>query len=148
VTASTPTTYEFRAFLVNQQSGGTAGQSAAVEAVWQSGTRPKSLKLLFNGKSLPTEPLVGGADNYRDIPAGKTRIEARWTNDARGYDVVISMIEPAAKIYASCAAGTSCLVPQRVTILVDQETSWSVRLLRKGSHKLVTGFKVCLVGRA
>jgi hypothetical protein len=150
VTASSATRYEFRAFLVNLQTRKELGQSPPVQAVWTSAaaTRPMGIKLLFNGRAMPKEPLIGGREIYREIATGKTKVEARWTNDARGYQVVISTVSPQAKEYVRCLAGTSCVVPKRVWILPNQEITWSFKLLRASDRKLVQGFKVCLVGRA
>jgi hypothetical protein len=112
--------------------------------------RPHDLKLLVNGKRLPITPLMGGTDKYTEIPAGRLRVEARWTTNARGtgYRVQISTTEPQARDYASCSTGTSCLVAIRVPILVGQEMSWSVKILKTRTNKLVAGFKVCVYGRA
>jgi hypothetical protein len=105
---------------------------------------------LFNGKRLPITPLMGGTDNYVNIRTGRLRVEARWTTNARGtgYRVQISTTEPQARDYASCSTGTSCLVGIRVPIVVGQEMSWSVKILKTRTNKVVAGFKVCLVGHA
>jgi len=50
--------------------------------------------------------------------------------------------------YATCSAGTSCVVPKRVWFLADQEMSWTVKVMNASTHKLVSGYMVCLVGRA
>src|ERR1041385_3238551 len=77
--------------------------------------RPHNLKLLINGKRLAITPLTSSADNYVGTPAGKLRVEARWTTDARGtgYYIVISTTEPLLKEWARCSTGTSCLVSKR-----------------------------------
>ena len=95
-------------------------------------------------------PLVGGGDNYHDFATGAMRVEARWTGDVRpaGYYVVISMLEPKERDYVTCSVGTSCVVPAKVPLLVNEEMSWSVRMLTKNGNKLVSGFRVCLTGRA
>jgi hypothetical protein len=112
--------------------------------------RPHDLKLLINGKRLAITPLKATTDNYVPIRAGRLRVEARWTTNARGtgYRVQISTTEPQARDYASCSTGTSCLVGIRVPILVGQEMSWSVKILKTRTNGLAAGFKVCLVGRA
>jgi hypothetical protein len=110
--------------------------------------RPHNLKLLINGKRLPITRLTDTTDNYADIRAGRLRVEARWATNARGtgYHVQISTTEPQARDYARCSTGTSCLVGSRVPILVGQEMSWSVKILKTRTNKLVAGFKVCLLG--
>ncbi len=142
-------TYEFRAFLIDQRKNKPAGKSAPVEVDWAAPPRPHALELLVNGKSMPVIPLDGG-DEYIDIPAGKLQVEAQWTTDARdtGYVVVISTAEPQDRVYARCSTGTSCLVPVKVPILVDQEVSWVVEVLTTRGGKVVTGGRVCLDGRA
>jgi hypothetical protein len=150
VTSGSPASFQFAAFLVDRKTGAAVAQSAVVPALWLGQPAPSGLKLLFNGRALPVVPLVGGGDNYHDFAAGKLDVEARWTGDVKpaGYYVVISMLEPSERDYAVCTSGTSCVVPVKVPLLVNQEMSWSVRMLTRKGGKLVSGFRVCLTGRA
>ena len=138
-------TYEFRAFLIDLRKNESAGQSQPVQIDWDAPPRPHALELVVNGMTPPTTPLNG--EDYSDIPAGKMEVAARWTTDARdtGYYVVISVGD---RVYARCSTGTSCVVPEKVPILVDQEVSWVIKLLTDRGNKVVGGFKVCLAGRA
>jgi len=113
-------------------------------------TRPHNIKVLINGKRFAIAALVGGADNYLPINAGRLRVEARWQGNARGsgYYVVISTTEPQRRDYKTCSAGTSCLVSQKAQILAGQEMTWTVRIIKTQGKRLAAGFKVCLVGRA
>lgn len=139
-------TYEFRAFLVDIRNQKSVARSAPVRAVWEAPPRPRAVKLLINGKRLPITPLESTADDYIDIPAGKLRVEAVWTTDARGtgYQVAISNSQP--PVDERCSSGTSCLVPAKVPILIGQEMTWVVKILTTRGQKLVTGFRVCLAG--
>jgi len=141
-------TYEFRAFLLDFVNGETAGRSEPVEVVWDAPPRPRALKLLINGKPQPATPLESTADEYIDIPAGKLQVEAVWTGDASGtgYEVAITNSQP--PVDERCSTGTSCRVPADVPILDGQEMSWVVKVQTTRGQKLVTGFKVCLAGRA
>jgi hypothetical protein len=125
-----------------------ATPSSRPAAASQAVLRPHALKLLINGKTWPITPLQG-PDRYTPIPAGKLRVEARWTTNAHatGYYVSISTTAPAAWHFRSCFTGTSCLVRQRVPIFAGEEMSWSVKLMATKGQKLVGGFMVCLVGR-
>ena len=109
-----------------------------------------NIKVLINGKRFAIAALVGGADNYLPINAGRLRVEARWQGNARGsgYYVVISTTEPQRRDYKTCSAGTSCLVSQKAQILAGQEMTWTVRIIKTQGKRLAAGFKVCLVGRA
>jgi len=120
------------------------------EPLARGALRPHNLKLLINGKRLAITPLTSNTDNYVGTPAGKLKVQARWTTDARGtgYYVVISTTEPLLKEWARCSTGTSCLVNKRVPLLVSQEMSWSVTIRKARGNALVSGFKVCLAGRA
>jgi len=113
-------------------------------------TRPHNIKVLINGKRFAIAALVGGADNYLPINAGRLRVEARWQGNARGsgYYVVISTTEPQRRDYKTCSVGTSCLVSQKAQILAGQEMTWTVRIIKTQGKRLAAGFKVCLVGRA
>jgi hypothetical protein len=73
--------------------------------------------------------------------------EARWATDARGtgYYVTVSIGD---RLYARCSTGTSCPVVKKVPLPVDQEVSWTVKMLTTRGDKVVGGFKVCLAGRA
>ncbi len=110
--------------------------------------RPHALKLLINGKTWPITQF-NGLDRYTPIPAGRLRVEARWTTDARGtgYYVVISTTEPVKRNFRTCFAGTSCLVRQSVSILPGQEMSWTVKIMTVKGQRLVGGFMVCLDGK-
>jgi hypothetical protein len=111
--------------------------------------RPHALILLINGKRLPITPLTGGTDKYAEITEGPLRVQAKWTTDARntGYYILVSTTEPQARDYLRCLAGTSCVVPQKVSVLRNQEMSWSVKILTTRGNKLVSGFKVCVEGQ-
>ena len=141
--------YEFRTFLIDQRKEKSAGESEPVEVDWAAPPRPHSLKLLFNGKSLPTLALDGG-DEYIDFPAGKVHVEGQWTTDARdtGYHVVISTVAPQEKVFARCTAGTSCVVPVKTRLLVDREVSWVMTVVTTRGGKVVSGARVCLAGKA
>ena len=93
------------AFLVDVETRKSTGESEPVELVWAAPPRPHALKLLINGERYKTTPLVGGADEYVAVPAGKLRVEAKWATDARGtgYQVVIAVGD---RVYATCSAGT------------------------------------------
>jgi hypothetical protein len=145
VAPNAASTYEFRAFLIDLRGNKSAGQSAPVEVDWAAPPRPHALKLLVNGKSPPTTPLDG--EDYSDMAAGRMQAEARWATDARdtGYYLTISIGD---RVYARCTTGTSCRVPAKPKLGVDQEVSWTVKLLTTQGNKVVTGFKVCLAGRA
>jgi hypothetical protein len=138
-------TYEFRAFLIDLRNNKSVGQSRPVQVVWTAPPRPQALKLLVNGKSRPTTPLDG--EDYSDIAAGKMQVEARWATDARdtGYYMTISIGD---RVHARCSTGTSCPVPAKLRLRVHQEVSWTVKMLTTRGDKVVTGFKVCLTGRA
>jgi hypothetical protein len=111
--------------------------------------RPHAIKLLINGKSWPLDLLTGG-DAYDPVRARTLRVEARWTPNARGtgYYVVVSTAEPLAKVLARCTTGTSCLVPKRLSILVGQEMTLNVKVIRASTKKVVTAYKACIVRRA
>ena len=145
ISPTAASTYEFRAFLIDLRSNKSAGQSAPVEVDWAAAPRPHALKLLVNGKSPPTTPLDG--EDYSDMAAGRMQAEARWVTDARGtgYYLTISIGD---RVYARCTTGTSCRVPAKPKLGVDQEVSWTVKLLTTQGNKVVTGFKVCLAGSA
>jgi hypothetical protein len=147
VVPDTASTYEFRAFLVDFQSGKSAGQSQPVQLVWAAPPAPRGLKLLINGKRLPTTPLEGGTDDYLKIPAGKVQVEAKWTTEARGTGYYV-LISAGNRDYARCSTGTSCRVPAKAPLLDGQEVSWVAKILTTRGDKLVTGFKVCLEGSA
>ncbi len=125
-----------------------SGQSRSVRSAAPEIIRPHALKLLINGKRWPLESLTG-ADNYVGIPAGKLRVEARWTSDARGtgYYVKISMGEPLARELVRCTRGTTCVVPTRVPIKVNQEVTFTVKVLKTRGDRVVAGFRACLDGR-
>jgi hypothetical protein len=110
-------------------------------------SRPHALKLLINGKNWPLNTL-NGSDDYLPIRAGRLRVQARWRTDARGtgYYVLISSTEPVNRNYARCFTGTSCLVPRRVPISVNQEMTLTVKVLTTNRNRLVAGFKACLIG--
>jgi hypothetical protein len=61
---------------------------------------------------------------------------------------VISTAEPRQQVYATCTTGTTCNATRREPIRDDQEVSWKLELVTTQGEKVVTGFKVCLVGRA
>jgi len=138
-------TYEFRAFLIDLRNNKSTGESRPVQVAWKAPSRPHALKLLVNGKIPPTTPLDG--EDYSDMRAGRMNVEARWATDARatGYYMTISIGD---RVYARCSTGTSCLVPTKLKLVVDQEVSWTVKLLTTRGDKVVGGFKVCLAGRA
>jgi hypothetical protein len=138
-------TYEFRAFLIDLRSNKSVGQSRPMQVVWTAPPRPHGLKFLVNGKTPPTTPLDG--EDYSDMRAGRMQTEARWATDARdtGYYVTISIGD---RVYARCSTGTSCPVRAKVRLPVDEEVSWTVKMLTTRGDKVVGGFKVCLTGRA
>ena len=120
-------------------------RSAAVSA------KPKTLKLLINGKQLPITPF-GGPDKYNPITAGKLHVQAKWQGSltGTGYQVVISTTEPTVRTWRTCKTGTSCLVNSTVPIANGEEMSWTVRMMKKKTHfvQVVAGFMVCLARHA
>ena len=80
-------------------------------------------------------------------PAGPLQFDAKWTTDARdtGYYVKISAGDRAV---ARCFAGTSCRVPETLSLEADDLMGWKVELLTTKGDKVADGFKVCLEGHA
>ena len=126
-----------------------AGSVAVASAQATSTARPTNVKVLVNGKRFAITPLYGGADEYLPVKTGRMRVEARWQGNATGsgYYVVVSTSEPMSRDYATCRRGTSCLVSQRPRILDGQEMTWTVSIFKTRGKRLVTAYKVCLVGR-
>ena len=143
------TTYEVKAFLVNLDSRKPVAESPPVRTIWSPPPRPQDIEVLVNGKKMPLTELKAG-DIYIDVPAGKIEVEARWTNDIRdsGHYVVVATSAPKERVYATCRTGTSCPVPAKVPLVVDQEMSWQVRVMTTLGDKLADGKQVCLIGRA
>jgi len=140
--------YEFRAFLVDIRDGKSTDRSEPVEVDWEAPPRPRAIRLLVNGKRQPITPLDTGTDEYIDIAVGKLDVEAVWAGDASGtgYEVAITNSQP--PVDEKCSTGTSCRVPAKVPILDTQEMTWVVKVQTTRGQKVVTGFKVCLAGRA
>lgn len=136
--------YEYKVFLLDYVHNKIAGESNGVSVSWAAPPRPQAIKLFVNGKTPPTTPLQG--DNYVDFPAGPMQVEAKWTTDARntGYYVQISVDD---KVYARCAAGTTCRVPKKVPLGANEEISWTLELLTTRGDMVTGGFKVCLNGK-
>jgi len=149
VTSQVPIDYEFRAFVVDPRNGAASATSAGVRGTWAGGPQPHAFQFFVNGKRMKVNP-SGGVDVYLPVPAGRLRVEARWTTDARStpYSVVLSMTEPQKATYATCTAGTSCRVPKLVPIGKDQEMSWQIAVVTKNGRQVATAYQVCLVGRA
>jgi len=149
ITSRVPIDYEFRAFLVDPSNGAASAASVGVRGIWSGGAQPHDFKLFVNGRNMKLNALES-VDEYLPVKAGKLRVEARWATDARRtpYSVVIASTEPRKATWATCTAGTSCLVPKLVPIGKDQEMSWTVSVLTKKGRQLVIGYQVCLVGRA
>jgi hypothetical protein len=143
--------YEFRAFLLDLKNGGkTIMRSPPVRSTWALPKAPDAVQLLINHRQWPIEPLDGaGPDEYLDIATGALSVQAKWKNELKGsgFLIVISTSEPADRDFARCSTGTSCEVSKRVAIKDGQEMSWNVKILTS-AKKLVSGFKVCLIGRA
>jgi hypothetical protein len=123
--------------------------AAAVLAAPSAGAtpRPHGLQLLFNGKHVPLVPILGGSDNYAVIHQHTMFVQVKWTGEARGsgYFVRIATDEPQEKVWASCFRGTSCQIPLPIPLPLDVETSWYVEVVTAASHKVVVGYKYCLV---
>ena len=68
--------------------------------------------------------------------------------DARrsSYTVVVSATEPAARDYAICSSGTSCVVRMRVVIAPNEEMSGTVKVVTMEGKRLVMGVRVCFAG--
>jgi hypothetical protein len=113
--------------------------------------KPHALKLLINGKQLPITPFTG-PDHYNPITASKLRVKATWKGSltGSGYKVQITTTWPTVHTWKTCSTGTSCVVPQSIGILNDEQMSWSVRLMISKPHfiKIVSGFMVCLARHA
>ena len=141
-------TFEYRAFLLDTRDQKPKGESKSVQIQWTPSPRPHDLRLLINGKSLPTTPLDGG-DDYHDFAVGKMHAEARWKTDAAGTGTYVSIgtEEPHEHVYARCRTGTSCIVPQQVPIAAEEEVSWVLEVKTTHGDRVVAGFKICLDGR-
>ena len=133
---------------------GAAACLAVAPAAAPSGTaagttRPHAITLFIDGNKQRLVPIVGGSDNYFDFRQPWMIVEAKWAGEARGsgYFIRISTTEPQKKVYAACFSGTRCLVPGKVPVLIDEEMSWSVEVVKSATHEVVWGSKVCLVGR-
>ena len=112
-------------------------------------TAPHALRLLINGKQQPIIP-SGAPDHYIPVSAGKLRVQARWQGNLQGtgYRVVIATTEPTQRTYRTCTSGTSCRVPNLLSLRHGQEWSWAVTILKVRPHlvRIVSGFKLCLIG--
>jgi hypothetical protein len=109
--------------------------------------RPHHLQFFVNGKQVPIVPIVGGPDDYAQLHSKQMDVAARWTGDAHGSGtfIRISTSEPDEKVYANCFAGTSCGIPHTLPFALDVETSWYVQLVSTKGHKVLAGYKYCLV---
>lgn len=112
-----------------------------------AGARPHHFTLFVNGKQVPIVPIVGGSDDYAQLHSKSMLIETRWTGNTAGSGtfVRVSTSEPDEKVYASCFSGTSCKIPAAVPLGIDIETSWYVELVTTKGHKVLAGYKYCLV---
>jgi hypothetical protein len=74
-------------------------------------------------------------------------VEVRWTGDLKGSGAFIrvSTSEPKDKVFATCTVGTRCKIPRAVPLPLDVETSWQVELVTTSGHKVLAGYKYCLV---
>jgi hypothetical protein len=146
VTMQTAASYEFRTDLIDLRNRGSAAHSAPARVSWSQ--PPHAMKVLINGNPFPLNPLVESTDKYMPIRAGRLRVEAHWKSNASpGYYVLISTTEPQQRDYATCTAGTSCVVRENVSILKGQEMSWTVRVFTAQTLRPVAGFRVCLIGK-
>lgn len=112
-------------------------------------TKPHSVKLLINGKQLPSTR-VGKQDHYVPIKATKLRVVARWKGSltGSGYKIRIYTTFPVTRTWRLCTTGTSCAVRQQPKILKGQQYSWFVYVI-KGKQPRVTivnSFEVCVIG--
>jgi len=110
--------------------------------------RPHDFTMLLNGKKAPLEDRFG-PDNYTEMRDGKKVLVATWKTDAAGTGtfVRISTTESRHQVYASCFRGTTCRVAVKIPVVPKQEMSFALELVTTKDHKVIEGYKVCLVGR-
>ncbi len=133
-------------------AGLTASLAAAALAIAASpgdattaDTKPRRLVLMFNGKKVPLQPIVGGEDEYAPFRGSTMVVSAKWTGSATGsgYFVRISTREPIVKTYASCFRGTSCRVPGVIHLPARIYSSWHIEVVTTKGQKVVAGYQYC-----
>ena len=110
--------------------------------------RPHAPPLYVNGKHVPIVPIVGGSDDYAQLHAKTMLVEARWAGDAHGSGYLRAPLDRRAE-----REGLRDLRRRHelqrsrtpVPLGIDIETSWYVQIVSTKGHKVVAGYKYCLV---